>query len=332
MAHSENLGLGKTHTPKLVASLLKQLVYVPAAPFYLASRFFQHYPNDRGFYTNFTVLGNILIFGASFDTILVLFISIFMTEFFQTILYIPLFNGFVGVYALIPDVGIVILIITVLVKLALYPLNTSSIQAQRSLQELQPKLDALKKKHKDNQQVLAQETMKLYKEHKVNPLGSCLPLLIQLPIFIALYWVLQAGLTTDDFSILYSFVPNPGSINPISLGLFDLSKPQIVLALLAGGAQYWQAKSLSRKKPPKAAGEGGKDESMAAMMNKQMLYFMPVITVVIGTQLPGGLSLYWFLSTLFMALQQVILSKKKDKETPPSSPSSSGAIEGEIVS
>ena len=110
-----------------------------------------------------------------------------MIEFFQTILYIPLFNGFVWLYTVIPDVGIVILIVTVLIKLVLYPLNTSSIKAQRSLQELQPKLDALKKKHKDNQQELAQETMKLYKEHKVNPLGSCLPLLIQLPIFIALY-------------------------------------------------------------------------------------------------------------------------------------------------
>ena len=108
MVRLENLGLRKTHTPKLVALLLKQLVSVPTAPFSLASKFFQHYPNDRGFYTNFTVLGHILIFGASFDTILVLFISIFMTEFFQTILYIPLFNGFVGVYALIPDVGIVI--------------------------------------------------------------------------------------------------------------------------------------------------------------------------------------------------------------------------------
>ena len=265
-----------------------------------------------------------------FDTIRVLFISISMIEFFHTILYIPLFNGFVGVYSLIPDVGIVILLITVLIKLLLYPLNTSSIEAQRSLQELQPKLEELKKKHKDNQQVLAQETMKLYKEHKVNPLGSCLPLLIQLPIFIALYWVLQDGLTTNDFSILYSFVQDPGTINPISLGLFDLSKPQIALALLAGGAQYWQAKSLSRKRPPKAAGKGGKDEGMAAMMNKQMLYFMPVITVVIGMQLPGGLSLYWFLSTLFMAVQQVILTKKSDKNnTPKKDPD---VLEGEIVS
>ena len=239
-----------------------------------------------------------------------------MTQFFTTILYQPLFNGFVGLYNLIPDVGIVILIITILIKVILYPLTASSIKSQKALTDLQPKLDALKKQHQGNQQALAQETMKLYKENKVNPFASCLPLLIQLPILIALYYVLQKGLTTTDFSLLYPFVKNPGTIRTISLGLLDLSKGSTVLAVLAGAAQFWQTKMMIRKKPPKEAGAGGKDEGMMAMMNKQMLYVMPVLTVFIGFQLPAGLTLYWFLSTLLTALQQLVVFKKNSNSEP----------------
>lgn len=233
-----------------------------------------------------------------------------MQALFQTILYQPIFNAFVGLYNFIPDAGVVILILTLVIKGILYPLTKQSIAAQKSLQDLQPKLEELKKKHKGNQQVIAQETMKLYKEHKVNPFGSCLPLLIQLPIFLALYWVFRGALTSDNFDLLYSFISNPGTINPVSIGLIDLSKANIVLAVLAAAAQFWQAKTASTKRAPKKAGEGAKDENMMAMMNKQMLYFMPAITLIIGFQLPGGVMLYWFLSTLITAVQQRLVFGK----------------------
>src|SRR3989338_539070 len=132
-----------------------------------------------------------------------------MKALFNLIIHQPIFNAFVGLYNIIPDVGVVILIITVIIKLILYPLTSSSIKAQKSLAELQPKLDALKKDCKDNKQQLAQETMKLYKEHKVNPLGSCLPLLIQLPIFLAFYLFLHSALKSSGFGTLYPFVQNP---------------------------------------------------------------------------------------------------------------------------
>lgn len=237
-----------------------------------------------------------------------------MRELFQVVLTQPMFNAFVGLYNLIPDVGVVILIITVLIKVVLYPLTASSIKSQKALTDLQPKLDALKKEHKGNQQRLAQETMKLYKENKVNPFASCLPLLIQLPILIALYYVLRDGLTTTNFDTLYSFVKSPSQINTVSLGLVDLKNANIILAVLAGAAQFWQTKMMMRKKAPKEAGEGAKDENMMSMMNKQMLYFMPVMTVFIGWQLPGGLTLYWLLSTVLTALQQVVVFKKKATE------------------
>ncbi|PIT86341.1 MAG: hypothetical protein COU33_03730 [Candidatus Magasanikbacteria bacterium CG10_big_fil_rev_8_21_14_0_10_43_6] len=249
-----------------------------------------------------------------------------MVHIFQTILFEPIFNAFVALYNVIPDAGAVIFIITVIIKLILYPLTSSSIKAQKSLSELQPKLDALKKKFKkEEQQQLAQATMKLYKEHKVNPLGSCLPLIIQLPVFLALYWVLRDVLANKKFELLYGFVSHPGSINPISLGFFNLGDPNVFLALLAGVTQYFQAKMFSKRRAPKTAGDGAQDENMMSMMNKQMLYFMPVMTVFIGLQLPGGLSLYWFLSTLFTLLQQLIVFRKKD------TPTDASIVEGTLV-
>lgn len=239
-----------------------------------------------------------------------------MQALFQTLLYVPIFNAFVALYNIIPDVGVVIIIITVLLKLLLYPLTKSSIAAQKSISEIQPKLEELKKLHKDNQQMLAQETMRLYKENKVNPLGSCLPILIQLPIFIAIYWVFREGLTTNNFDVLYSFVKNPEHINTMSMGFLDLGKSgNVILALLAGAAQYWQAKMMQSKRPPKEAGAGGKDEDMASIMNKQMLYFMPIMTIIIGFQFQAGLALYWFVSTLLTGLQQKLMFTKKSPET-----------------
>ncbi|MFA7245248.1 MAG: YidC/Oxa1 family membrane protein insertase [Candidatus Magasanikbacteria bacterium] len=248
-----------------------------------------------------------------------------MGDIFQAILTQPIFNLFVGLYNLIPDVGIVILLITFIIKLLLYPSTNNSIKAQKELTELQPKLEELKKKYVGDQQKIAMETMALYKEHKVNPFGSCLPLLIQLPVFIALYWVLNSVFKGDNFELLYSFVNNPGHINSVTLGLFDLKNPNIFLAIIAGAAQFAQAKMFMRKKAPAEAGTGSKDESMTAMMNKQMLYFMPIMTVFIGLKLPGGLSLYWFFSTALTVLQQLIIFRNHDN-----TPKSKGIIEGKL--
>ena len=166
--------------------------------------------------------------------------------------------------------------------------------------------------------------MELYKTNKVNPITSCLPMLIQLPILIALYMVLQDGLASKDLvKSLYSFVSNPGTINQISLGIFNMAQPNYVLAVLAGAAQYFQAKTLSRNIPPKEAGAGPQDTAHRPMMNKQMLYLMPVMTVVFGFKLPAGLTLYWFFSTLLMVLQQMALFKK--------SQTSDKIIEGQVI-
>lgn len=237
-----------------------------------------------------------------------------MIELYNTFLYQPIFNLLVFLYNTIgfQDIGIAIVILTVLIKIILYPLSVKSIKAQKALQELQPKMEELKRKYKGNQQELGKAMMELYKKEKISPASSCLPLIIQMPFLIAVYQVFRNGFKVESLDILYSFVNNPGSINPIAFGFIDFSERNIVLAILAGAAQFWSSKMLVAKKQPKNT--AAKEEGMAAAMNKQMLYVMPAITIFIGISLPGGLTFYWFLTTLLMAFQQLYILKKHDSE------------------
>lgn len=242
-----------------------------------------------------------------------------MSTFFHAVLYQPLFNLLIFLYNIIPgnDIGVAIIILTLIIRFALYPLNKKSIQSQKDLQTLQPKLEEIKKKYADNKQEQGRAMMELYKNEKVNPFSSCLPLLIQLPFLIAVYYVFREGLTNPDaLNLVYSFIYRPDSINPVSLGYFDLSKTSPILAVLAGLAQYWQAKMMVATRPPQnlRAQEGARDEDMMAIMNKQMIYFMPAITIFIGLTFPAGLTLYWLITTVFTALQQLYIFHQHDKK------------------
>ncbi|NQU77490.1 membrane protein insertase YidC [Candidatus Falkowbacteria bacterium] len=241
-----------------------------------------------------------------------------MIQLFNIVLYQPLFNLLVWLYNIIPghDVGLAIILLTIIIKLILYPFSIQSIRAQKAMRDIQPKLEEIKKKNKDNKEQLSREMMALYKKEKINPASSCIPLLIQLPFLIAVYRVFRTGLASGSLALLYSFIHNPGTLNPIAFGFLDLSKPNIYLAVLAGIAQFFQARMMNTKKPPKSIEnkEVAKDEGLSAAMNKQMMYIMPIITVVIARSLPGGLALYWFLTTLLMILQQWYFFRKKDKE------------------
>ena len=231
-----------------------------------------------------------------------------MTDFFNLILVQPLFNLLVFLQNLIPggDFGIAIIALTIIIKLVLFPLNKKAIIAQRDLQKVQPQLQELQTKYKDNKEKLAQETMALYKKNKVNPLGGCLPLLIQLPILLALFNIFRK-INEIDLGMLYSFVAQPEVINTTFLGIADLSEKSYEFALIAGLLQFIQAKFMQeRQNLPKPDKNSDKPQQAMMMqaMQKQMLYFMPVITVFISASLPGALPLYWGANTLFTILQE----------------------------
>lgn len=253
-----------------------------------------------------------------------------MTELFHIVLYKPFLNALLFLYGIVGhDMGIAIIVLTIVIKLILFIPSLSSIRAQKNLQEMQPKLDELKAKYKDNQEQLGKELMKFYKENKVNPLSSCLPLLIQLPILIALYKAFFGGLKTDpntgiliadQLQYLYAplrdiFTTQP--LNTTFLQFFDLAKSgNYLFAILAGASQFISSWIMQAKKKKTVPSDKPKkpEENVSAAINKQMVYFLPIITVIFGVQFPAGVTLYWLISTLFTLGQQLFFMRKTKKD------------------
>lgn len=240
---------------------------------------------------------------------------------FNEVLYKPLYNALIIFYNIIPghDLGIAIIILTVLLRLALHPLSKKAIASQRRLQEIQPEIQTLQEKYKKDPQKQAAVIMEFYREKKISPMSGCLPLLIQLPLLIALYQVFLAGLSSNGLSNLYDFVAMPDMISPITMGILDLSKSNIILAAIAGAAQFVQTKTLmavnkKRNLISKNTGkqeEGSFTKEFSETMNKQMLYIMPFFTVFISASLPAGLALYWIVTSVVSILEQYLMIKTK---------------------
>jgi YidC/Oxa1 family membrane protein insertase len=230
-----------------------------------------------------------------------------MKAFFTTILYIPLYNLLIFLVWATPghSLGIAIIILTILIRFALLPASLKAAKAQARLQLLQPEMNRIKKEIKD-QKAQGQALMDLYKKEGVSPFGSCLPLLIQLPILIVLYQVFRSGVDTSNFNLLYSFIPRPESISANFLGL-NLSKPELwVLPLLAGASQFVLSRMMTPP-APKNDKPGGADPMV--MASKQMLYIFPVITVIFARSMPAALVLYWIITTIFGIFQQIYVNK-----------------------
>ncbi|EKD23895.1 MAG: hypothetical protein ACD_81C00155G0002 [uncultured bacterium] len=227
---------------------------------------------------------------------------------FNTYLYQPLFNALIFLYDKFSfgDLGIAIIVLTVLVRIVLYPFFYKGARDQAVMQKIAPTIKDLQKKHKDDKQKQVNEMMALYKEHKVNPFSAFfLLLVVQLPILLAMYKVFTTGLKTMPQELLYSFVPHVDALNFSFIGLIDLSEKNVLLILLTAIAQYYQAK-LTIPKSNKAF----KDLEMAEMMGRQMMYMGPILTVVVLMTMPSAIALYWLTTTLFSVGQQVIINKK----------------------
>lgn len=233
-----------------------------------------------------------------------------MFTIYNEILYRPLFNIMVYLQNIIPggDLGLTILVLTVIVRALFTPLSLKTIRSQQALKELSPKIEEIKSKLKNDTAAQSAAILKLYKENNVNPLAGCLPLLIQLPILIALYQVFIKGVTQDSLALLYGFITRPEVINHNFLGLLDVTKANHMLTLVAGGLQFIQSKQAAALQS-----DGGSNKELAAI-SKQMLYFFPVMIIIIGWNLPAGLILYWIATTIFSMLEQgYIKSRSNDR-------------------
>lgn len=237
-----------------------------------------------------------------------------MAQLFNVLLYQPILNLMVFIYNILPshDLGLAIIILTIIIRLILWPLSQKAVASQKALQVIQPKIKALQEQYKNDKEKLARAMMEVYRQSKVNPFSSFFILLIQFPILIAVYRVFQRGLAGGDLP-LYSFISNPGELNPYFLGLFNLAKPNIILAFLTGIFQYWQTKMLTTKLPSDKISKtsGAKDEGMLTIMNRQMNFLMPIFTVFIGLTLPSSIMLYWFVGLVLTIIQQKFSFKKQ---------------------
>lgn len=226
--------------------------------------------------------------------------------------YRPIYNGLVFLADFFPGkfLGIGIIVLTLLIRLILLVPSQHAMRSQKRMQEVQPKLDHIKKKHVGNQELIAKETMEIWKKEKVNPFGSCLPLLVQFPILIALFYAIRTGLSPDSEYLLYDFLKHLDflKINPHFLWL-DLTKVNtIVLPLIVGLLQFVQMKLAMAKKPAAAQPSTGGEMQMA---NKMMVYVLPVMIALFTASVPGGVGLYWGVSTAFGIGQQVFVNREK---------------------
>jgi len=231
-----------------------------------------------------------------------------MSFLWNEILYKPLLNLLVFLYNIIPghDLGIAIILLTILIRFAILPSSIKASRSQRKMQKLVPELNKLKEQYKGDQQALAKAQMEFYKQYGVSPFSSCLPLFIQLPIIFALYAVLREGLGGIDPSKVYSFIYLPEHLKTTFLGIIDLTKPdRFFLPVLAGVSQY----ILSKMTMPQSKNSGPEQT-----ITKQMIFVLPLMTMFFAMSFPAGLALYWVATTLFGIGQQIWVNRERKKE------------------
>jgi YidC/Oxa1 family membrane protein insertase len=199
-------------------------------------------------------------------------------------------NGITLMYGIFGNYGLAIIGITILIKLVLLPLTLKQDRSMSAMKRLQPELDALKTKHKNDPQTLNQKTIELYKIHKVNPASGCLPILLQMPILFALFGVLRKtgadSVIADNASFLWLTLSTPD--------------PMFILPLLNGAVSFFQQKLMSESQ--------GNNPQM-----KMMMYMFPVMMIFISYKMPSGLQLYWVVSSMAAVAQQYYIMSKRDK-------------------
>jgi YidC/Oxa1 family membrane protein insertase len=202
-------------------------------------------------------------------------------------------------YNLIPNYGVAIILLTILIRIIFWPLTHKSTESMKKMQALQPLMTELKAKHKDNPRKMQEETMALYRKHKVNPVSGCLPMVIQIPVFIALFVVLRSAIEMRFAPFLW--VQDLSA--PERLFADILPIPLNILPIFMAVTQAWQQVLMPTADPNQ---------------QKIMLFFMPVMMLVMFYMMPSALVLYWSANQCIVILQQLIQKKKTPGPAPAS--------------
>lgn len=254
----------------------------------------------------------------------------------------PIINLLVALYKFfewmhIPGpLGFAVIGLTVVIRLILYPLMAAQMKSAKKMQQLKPHLDAINAKHKDDKKALQQAQMDLYKQHNINPAAGCLPLLVQMPVLIALYNVFYQVLQNGDLVKLTQEINQVVYSPALKIGALDLSffgtnlgvKPSqwqshgywlLLIPVITAGLQWWQSKLMmpqvnpaeTTKKLVVSSKDEKKPEDTAAEMQKQMAMITPIMFGIFAYQFPLGLALYWNVFGLFGIMQQLQINKEK---------------------
>lgn len=242
---------------------------------------------------------------------------------FHTFFYEPIYNLIVLVLTFIPlhDIGGAIVIVTLIVKGLLLPFNMSALRTQYMMKKIEPEMNKIKELQKKDPQAASKKMVELYKTQKINPFSSLFAMILQIPIFIALYIVFSKGLFNDPKSI-YTFVTFPEKLHTIAFGVFDVTHKNIIIALLAGISSYFLARRQTAQMgtPKKDKKEGTEDsfqEHFTKSMKLQLLYVLPIIIAVSAAALPSALGLYWFVSNSASYALDVYMKRKLAHLAPP---------------
>lgn len=232
-----------------------------------------------------------------------------MSFLYHTFFFDPLYNILVLLFKVLPwaDAGIIIILLTVLVRLIIYPLSRKAVLTQMKMSEIAPELALIKEKYKDKAEEQAKLTLALYREKSINPFSGILVIIIQIPIILALYQIFL-HFPEVNTSLLYSFVMAPDRINTTFLGLLDITAKNIPLAFLAALSTFFQFQSsMKGQSSPKGNSFG---DNLTRSMQTQMKYFFPIIVFFVSYRISGAIALYWITTNLFSIAQEFFIRKK----------------------
>jgi YidC/Oxa1 family membrane protein insertase len=237
-----------------------------------------------------------------------------MLSFLRALLYTPIYNLLVFLVGVMPggDVGLAVIVVTLLVKLITMPLSYSALKTQRAMKLIEPELAALRETYKDDKEKQAKEMFALYKRYNIKPFASFLALFIQLPVIISLYLVFRKEpLYAIDPKLVYHFITVPAHFSPLFLGFILISSPNLILAAVAAVTQFFQARyALPVPEKAKASDKPDMQADFTRAMAIQARFVLPLVIGAVAYS-SGAIALYFITSNLFAVVQELLLRRTK---------------------